>query len=76
MIIKGHSKKVYFDLNHRKKSVFLHCVQHVSNDIFDMFLEVVKFWPFVLYFMGIFGAKKFADVKKGSELSLPDRLGI
>ena len=51
----------------------MHCV---LNDIYEVLLDITKFWPFLLYFMGIFGAKKFEDVEKGSELTLPYRTGI
>ena len=52
-LITGHSKKkVYRDL---EKCGFLHGVQHVSNNIFEVFLDIVNFLSFSLYFMGIFG---------------------
>ena len=40
------------------------------------FLGVVKFLPFLLYFMGNFGVKNFQVFKDGLKLVLPDRTGI
>ena len=54
----------------------MHSVQHVTINTFEAFLDIAKFWPFLLYFMGIFGAKKFQVFENGSNLILPDRLGI
>ena len=53
--VTGHSKKVYLDLNHVEKCGFFHGVQHVSNNIFEVFLDIENFLPFLLYFMGILG---------------------
>ena len=50
--IRGQSKKKCLDLGHIEKCGFLHGVQHVSNIIFEVFLGVVKFWPFLLYYAG------------------------
>ena len=65
-----------FDLGHIEKYGFLHGVQYVSNITFQVFLGVVKFLPFLLYFMGNFGVKNFQVFKTGSKLVLPDRKGI
>ena len=51
----GHSKKVYHDLDHTEECGFLHGVQHASNNIFEVFLDIANFLPFLLYFVGIFG---------------------
>ena len=67
---------MFLDLGHIEKCGFLHGVQHVSNITFQVFLGVVKFWPFLLYFMGNFGVKNFQVFKNGSKLVLPDRTGI
>ena len=67
---------MYHDLDHLEKCGFLHGVQDVLNNISEAFLDIAKFWPFLLYFMGIFGAKKFQVFENGSNLILPDRLGI
>ena len=36
-------KKVYDDLDHVEKCGFLHGVQHVLNNIFEVFLDIAKF---------------------------------
>ena len=36
-------KKVYHDLDLVEKCGFLHGVQHVSNNIFETFLDIAKF---------------------------------
>ena len=36
-------------------------IQHAAINTFETFLDVAKFWPFLLYFMGIFGAKKISS---------------
>ena len=36
-------KKVYCDLDHVEKCGFLHGVQHVLNDIFEVFLDIANF---------------------------------
>ena len=41
--IRGYSKKVYHDLDHVEKCGFLHGVQHVSNTIFKVFLDIANF---------------------------------
>ena len=74
--IRGKSKKGFLDLGHIEKCGFLHGVQHVSNIPFQVFFGVVKFWPFLLYFMGNFGVKIFQVFGNGSKLVLPDRTGI
>ena len=61
--ITGHSKKVYCDLDHVEKCGFLHDVQHVSNNIFEAFLDIANFWPFLLYFMGTWKKKFFKLLK-------------
>ena len=38
---------------------FLHGIQHVLINTFEVFLDIAKFLPFLLYFMEIFGAKVF-----------------
>ena len=40
-IVTGYSKKV--DLDHVEKCGFLHSVQHVSNNIFEVFLDIAIF---------------------------------
>ena len=52
--IRGESKKVFLDLGQIEKCGFLHGVQHVFIITFQVFLGVVKFSPFLLYFMGNF----------------------
>ena len=42
-LITGHSKKVYRDLDHVEKCGFLHGVQHVSNNISEVFLDIANF---------------------------------
>ena len=69
-------KKVFPDLGHMEQCGFLHGVQHVSHITFYVLLDVVKFLPFLLYFMGNFGVKNFKVFKNGSKLVLPDRTGI
>ena len=68
-VITGHSKKVYHYLDLVEKCGFLHGVQHVSNNIFETFLDM-------LYFMGILERKFFEVVECGIKLILPDRIGI
>ena len=66
---KGSVKKnVFFDLGHIEKCCFLHGAQHVPNMIFLVFSGVVKFRPFLLYFMGNFGVKIFQVFKNGLRL--------
>ena len=67
---------MYDDLDHVEKCGFLNGAQHVLNNISEVFLDIAKFWPFLLYFMGIFGKQKFEVVENGIELILPDRTGI
>ena len=43
---------MYRDLDHVEKCGFLHGVQHVSNNIFEVFLDIANFCPFLLHFMG------------------------
>ena len=69
-------KKVYRDLDHVERCGFLHSVQHVLNNIFEVFLDIANFCPFLLYFMGIFENQKFEVVENGANLILPDRTGI
>ena len=67
---------MYRELDHLGKYGFLHSVQHVTINTFEAFLDIAKFWLyFLLYSMGIFGAKKFQVFENGSNLILPDRLG-
>ena len=40
-------KKVFFYLDHVEKKRFLHGIQHVSINTFDMFLDVAKFLNFL-----------------------------
>ena len=54
----------------------MHGVQHVTINTFEAFLNIAKFWPFLLYFMEIFRAKKFQIFENGSKLILPDGFGI
>ena len=39
----GLLKKVYHDLDHVEKCGFLHGVQHVLNNIFEVFLDIANF---------------------------------
>ena len=66
-IVNGlFKKKVYHDLDHVEKCGFLHGVQHVLNNIFEVYLDIANFWPFFLYFMGIFGKQKIQVVENGT----------
>ena len=67
---------MYRDLEHIEKCGFLHGVQHVPNNTFEVFSDIANFLPFLLYFMGIFGKQKFEVVENGTKLILPDRTGI
>ena len=67
---------MYRDLDHVETCVFLHGVQHVPNDTFEVFSDIANFLPFLLCFMGIFGKQKFEIVENEIELILPDRTGI
>ena len=58
-LVKGYSKKVNLELDLQERSGSLHGVQHATINKFEVFLDIAKFWPFLLYLMGIFGAKKF-----------------
>ena len=71
-----HSKKVYRDLDQVDKCGFLHGVQHVSNNIFEVFLDIANFWPFLLHFMGILEKKIFEVFSNGTKFIPPDRTGI
>ena len=46
---------MYRDLDHVETCGFLHGVQHVPNNTFEVFSDIANFWPFLLYFMGVFG---------------------
>ena len=74
--ITGHSKKVYRDLDHAEKCGFLHGVQHVSNNLFEVFLDIANFRSFLLYFMKILVKNFFEVVENGTELIPPVRTGI
>ena len=63
VMLTGHSKKVFCD--HVEKCGFLHDVQHVSNNLFKVFLDIAKIMPFLLYIVGIFRGKTFDIVKNG-----------
>ena len=67
---------MYRDLDHVEKCGFLHGVQNVSNNIFEVFLDIRNIRPFLRYFIGIFGKKCFEVVKNGSKLILSNRTGI
>ena len=67
---------MYHDLDHVEKWGFLHGVQHVLNNIFEVLLDIANFLPFLLYFMEIFGKFFFEVVENGTKLTLPDRTGI
>ena len=67
---------MYRDLDHVEKCGFLHGVQHVSNDIFEVFLDIANFLPFLLHFMGILEKIFFEFVENGTKFILPDRTGI
>ena len=73
---KGWTKKVIFDLDQLERCGFPQGVQYVAINTFVVFLNVAKFWPFLLYFMGISGAKTFRVFENGSKLILPDRTGL
>ena len=74
--VTGHPKKVHRELDQLERCGFLHSVYHVTINTFEAFLDIAKFWPFLLYFMGIFRAKKLQVFENGSKLILSDRLGI
>ena len=59
IINNGSFKKVYRDLDHVEKCGFLHGVQHVSNNIFEVFLDIANFLPFFAAFHGNFRKKIF-----------------
>ena len=44
---------MYHDLDYVEKCGFLHGAQQVLNSIFEVFLDIANFGPFLLYFMGI-----------------------
>ena len=69
-------KKVNFNIDQLKRYGFFQGVQHVAINTFEVFLDIVKFWPFLLYFIGIFGAKNFQVFQDRLELILHDRTGI
>ena len=48
-----------------KRAVCSFVVQHISNNAFSEFLNVVEFWLSLLYFMKFFIAKKKKIVKNG-----------
>ena len=56
-------KKVNCDLDHVETRGFLHGVQHVPKNTFEVFSDIANFRPFLLYFMGIF-EKKFLKLLK------------
>ena len=41
--VTGHPKKVYRDLNHVETCGFLHGVQHVPNNTFEVFSDIANF---------------------------------
>ena len=49
-------KKVNFVLDQLETCSFLQGDQHVSNNTSIVKFDIAKFWLFLLYFMGIFGA--------------------
>ena len=49
----GSSKKSVSWSRPPERCGFLHSVQYVLNNLFQVFLDVANFWPFLLYFMGI-----------------------
>ena len=59
-------KKVFSDLGNIEKCGFDYSIQDVSNNTFQVFLDVKKFWPILLYFMGNIGVKIFQVFKNGS----------
>ena len=59
---------MYRDLDHVEKCGFLHGVQHVSNNIIEVFLDVANFCPFLLHFMGIL-KKKFLKLFQMEQIS-------
>ena len=67
---------MYLELDLKEWCGFLHGVQHVTINTFEVFSDVAKFWPFLLYFMRIFGAKNFQVLENGSKLILLDKTGI
>ena len=69
-------KKVNFDLDQQGWCGLSQGVQHVAFYTFKVFLDLAKFWPFLLYFMGIFRAKNFQVFENRSKLIQPDRTGF
>ena len=67
---------MYRDLDHVETYGFLHGVQHVPNNTFEVFSDIANFRPFLLYFMGIFGKFFFEVAENGTKLILPDRTDI
>ena len=61
---------MYFELELQERCGFLLGVQHVAINTYEVFSDVAKFWPFLLYFPGIFEAKKFEIFENGSKLIL------
>ena len=67
--ITGHSKKVYRDLDHIEKCGFLHGLQHVSYNIFVVFVDIAVFHGN--------SCKNFLEVvENGTKWILPERKGI
>ena len=67
---------MYCELDHLERCVFLHGVQHAAINMLEVFIDIVEFWPILLYFMEIFVAKKIQVFKNGSKLVPFDKLGI
>ena len=56
VLVKGYSKKKCI-LNQTTQRGAVFCIIEINT--FEVFLDVAKFWPFLLYFMGIFLANFF-----------------
>ena len=56
--LMGCLKKVYSKLDNLERCGFSHGIQHVAINTHEVFFNIEKFWPFLLYFMGIFKRKK------------------
>ena len=67
---------MYCELDHLERRAFLHDIQLVIINTFEVFLDVAKFRPFLLDFVEILGAKRFLVFESGPNLILPDKLGI
>ena len=54
----------------------MHAAQVAAINTYEMFLDVAQVWPFLLYFMEIFGAKKLEVFENGSKFIPLNELSI